>query len=91
MSLADLQSWLLKEGVRDDLDSITLLTVRKELDNLIPDASDLSTTSIDWSRLLLAGSILARSEQRVDQEAALRIATAAVCLAEDWAVIPPKN
>ncbi len=86
MSLADLQSWLLKEGVRDDLDSITLLTVRKELDNLIPDASDLSTASIDWSRLLLAGSILARSEQRVDQEAALRIATAAVCLAEDWAL-----
>ncbi|MFU1506298.1 DEAD/DEAH box helicase [Aeromonas veronii] len=31
-------------------------------------------------------SILARSEQRVDQEAALRIATAAVCLAEDWAL-----
>lgn len=83
MSLADLQSWLLDEGIRDDLDAITRLTVRTELDNLAPDPSAPSAAAIDWPRLLLAGSILARSDQRVDQEAALRIATAAICLTDD--------
>ena len=82
MSLADLQSWLLQEGVRDDLDAITRLTVRNELDNLAPDPSAPSATAIDWPRLLLAGSILARSDQRRDQEAALRIATAAISLTD---------
>ncbi|MFI8581930.1 DEAD/DEAH box helicase [Ectopseudomonas khazarica] len=85
MSLADLQSWLLQEGVRCDLDTITQLTVRNELDNLSPDTSVQSPTSIDWPRLLLAGSILARSDQRGDQEAALRVATAAISLTDDQA------
>ncbi|ROT46748.1 DEAD/DEAH box helicase [Pusillimonas sp. NJUB218] len=86
MSLADLQSWLLQEGVRDDLDAITRLTVRHELDNLAPDPSAPSATAIDWPRLLLAGSILARSDQRHDQEAALRIATAAISLTDGQAL-----
>ncbi|AWP73392.1 DEAD/DEAH box helicase [Bordetella bronchiseptica] len=86
MSLADLQSWLLQEGVRDDLDAITRLTVRNELDNLAPDPSAPSATAIDWPRLLLAGSILARSDQRRDQEAALRIATAAISLTDGQAL-----
>ncbi|MFJ2388667.1 DEAD/DEAH box helicase [Pseudomonas koreensis] len=85
MSLADLQSWLLQEGVRCDLDTITQLTVRNELDNLSPDTSVQSPASIDWPRLLLAGSILARSDQRGDQEAALRVATAAISLTDDQA------
>lgn len=83
MSLADLQSWLLQEGIRDDLDAIIRLTVRTELDNLVPDSTLPSTASIDWARLLLAGSILARSDERGDQEAALRIATATISLAGD--------
>lgn len=83
MSLVELQSWLLEEGIRDDLDAVTRLTVRAELDNLAPDPSAPPASTIDWPRLLLAGSILARSEQRVDQEAALRIATAAICLTDD--------
>ncbi|BCD88222.1 DEAD/DEAH box helicase [Pseudomonas solani] len=83
MSLADLQSWLLQEGVRYDLETITRLTVRKELDNLAPEASDQHSSSIDWPRLLLAGSILAKSDQRVDQEAALRVATAAIALTDN--------
>ena len=83
MSLAGLQSWLLQEGVRFDLDTITRLTVRNELDNLAPDTSVQPSPSIDWPRLLLAGSILARSDQRVDQEAALRVATAAISLTDD--------
>jgi hypothetical protein len=64
MSLADLQSWLRDEGIRDDLDAITWMTVRTELDNLLPEANEVV---IDWSRLLLAGSILARSAERADQ------------------------
>ncbi|OAJ56493.1 DEAD/DEAH box helicase [Paraburkholderia ginsengiterrae] len=86
MSLADLNSWLLKEGVRPDLDTITRLTVRGELDNLVLDDANEDVTAIDWPRLLFAGSILARSEQRLDQEAALRIATAAVSLTDDQAI-----
>ena len=85
MSLADLQSWLLQEGIREDLDAITRLTVRMELDNLATDPSVQSAAVIDWPRLLLAGSILARSEQRTDQEAALRIATAAISLTNNQA------
>jgi superfamily II DNA/RNA helicase len=83
MSLADLQSWLLQEGIREDLEAVTRSTVRIELDNLTTDHPPSSIVQIDWSRLLLAGSILARSEQRNEQEAALRIATAAISLAND--------
>lgn len=82
MSLADLQSWLLSEGIREDLEVITKITVRSELDNLT-DNSTYPEAPLDWPRLLLAGSILARSDQRNDQEAALRIATAAISLADD--------
>jgi superfamily II DNA/RNA helicase len=86
MSLADLQSWLLQEGIREDLDTITRLTVRTELDNLAQDSSASPATEIDWTRLLLAGSILARSDQRVNQEAALRIGTAAISMADGQAI-----
>lgn len=83
MSLAALQSWLLEDGMREDLDAITLLTVRNELDNLVLDPAVRSASVIDWPRLLLAGSILARSDKRGDQDAALRIATAAISLTEE--------
>ncbi|AHY48792.1 hypothetical protein ACVIW2_004003 [Bradyrhizobium huanghuaihaiense] len=86
MSLVGLQSWLLQEGIRDDLDAIIRLTVRTELDNLVPEPAAPSAVAIDWPRLLLAGSILARSDQRIDQEAALRIATAAISLTDDQAL-----
>lgn len=86
MSLAGLQSWLLQEGIRDDLDAITRLTVRIELDNLVPEPAVSSAATIDWPRLLLAGSILARSDQRTDREAALRIATAAISLTDGQAL-----
>lgn len=86
MSLADLQSWLLQEGIRADLNTITQLTVRNELDNLTLDPLAPSASDIEWRRLLLAGSILARSERRADQDAALRIATAAISLTNDETV-----
>ena len=83
MSLANFQSWLRQEGIRVDLDMITRLTVRKELDNLAQNSPIPSPVVLDWPRLLLAGSILARSDQRVDQEAALRIATAVISMLDD--------
>ncbi|WBS02027.1 DEAD/DEAH box helicase [Pseudoduganella sp. SL102] len=79
MSLVTLQSWLLQEGIRGDLDLITRLVVREELDNLLSEET-VATDKVDWPNLLLAGSILARSEDRIYQEAALRISTAAIVL-----------
>lgn len=85
MSLESLQKWLVEEGIREDLDVITRLTVRSELDNLEaePESSLTTANPVDWNRLLLAGSILARSNQRSDQESALRIATAAISLTNE--------
>jgi hypothetical protein len=80
MSLNELTSWLLKEGIKDEVDVLTRRIVRPELDNLVDDPEDRAL-SIEWPRLLFAGSILARSESRADQETALRIATGAVILA----------
>jgi Lhr-like helicase len=85
MSLHDLQGWLVDEGLREDLDRLTRHTVVAELDNLVaPVESEAS--SFDWPRLLLAGSILARSDQRSYQDAALRIATAAITLSDSGPV-----
>lgn len=84
MSLADLQSWLRDEGIRDDLNAITRVTVRTEIANLQP---DLIKLDVDWPRLLLAGSILARSDERLDQEAALRIATGAIGLGSEQLIV----
>jgi superfamily II DNA/RNA helicase len=86
MNLADLQSWLLQEGIRDDLDAVTRLTVRQELDNLKEDLSAGPMEKIDWPRLLLAGSILAKSDKRIDQEAALRIAVGVISLTQNPAL-----
>ena len=83
MSLPNLLKWLRNEGIRADLAAITRATVRSELDNLVAEEIDLS---IDWPRLLLAGSILARSIERIDQESALRIATAALSMSDDQVV-----
>ncbi|MFQ3458146.1 DEAD/DEAH box helicase [Bradyrhizobium sp. UFLA01-814] len=85
MSLNDLQGWLVGEGLREDLDRLTRHTVVAELDNLVPPAED-EATSFDWPRLLLAGTILARSDQRTYQDAALRIATAAITLSDNEAI-----
>ncbi|MGE4531363.1 MAG: DEAD/DEAH box helicase [Acidithiobacillus sp.] len=79
MSLNDLNAWLMSNGVREDVDSLIRITVRSELDNLASDPT-VTDSPIDWPRLLLAGSLLARSDLRVHQETALRIATAAVTL-----------
>ena len=85
MNLNELQGWLVGDGLREDLDQLTRHTIVTELDNLqLPVEYEVS--SFDWSRLLLAGSILLRSDQRTYQDAALRIATAAITLSNSEAV-----
>lgn len=83
MSLAGLQAWLMSEGVGDDIAALTKLTARSELSNLADDPQTINPANVDWQRLILAASILARSERRADQEAALRIAVAAISLVDD--------
>ena len=83
MNLGDLQAWLLTDGIRDDLSKIVRLAVRSELDNLEPEMNEPAIEIFQWRRLIFAGSILARSETRANQESALRIAVAAVTLCND--------
>jgi superfamily II DNA/RNA helicase len=81
MNAVELQEWLLSEGIRDDLALVTRATVISELGNISPNEDFAEPLSdLDWERLLLAGSILARSDQRAHIEAALRIATATLSL-----------
>ena len=80
MNLDELATWLMDEGVKGDVETLTRLTVRTELDHLAPETVEAGP--IDWHRLLFAGSILARSASRQHQEAALRIATGAVTMAD---------
>ncbi|WP_420381388.1 DEAD/DEAH box helicase [Novosphingobium sp.] len=84
MSLEELATWLMDEGVKDDVETVTRLIVRTELDHLAPEPAE--TAPIDWHRVLFAGSILARSASRQHQEAALRIATGAVIMGDMQAV-----
>ncbi|WP_375306107.1 DEAD/DEAH box helicase [Bradyrhizobium sp. A11] len=82
MKPAELHQWLLSDAIREDLELVTRATVASELIGLTSE-SNLSTEleQLNWERLLLAGSLLARSNERTPVEAALRIATAAVSLA----------
>lgn len=86
MSLAELQKYLLTEGVGNDIAAVTKLTVRSELSNLADDPDAIDPKMVDWRRLIFAGSILARSEGRREQDVALRIAVAAISLVDDEAI-----
>ena len=86
MKLEELQDWLLDEGICFDLRRISQLAAVTEVDNVKPSIDIASVaTEIEWDRLLLAGSILARSERRRHEEAALRIATSALTISNDMA------
>ncbi|WDR00857.1 DEAD/DEAH box helicase [Devosia sp. J2-20] len=80
MTEAELQQWLYGQGVRDELHHIAQSLTALEIDNLNSNEVLSGNPAPDWDRLLLAGTILARSSQRLHREAALRIATAAVTL-----------
>lgn len=87
MTPQELQNWLLTEGIVEDLNRLSQLTVVTEIDNFVPsiDTSAL-LKEIAWDRLMLAGSILSRSAERSHQEAALRIATSALMLSSKMPV-----
>src|SRR5216684_3459807 len=81
MKAAELQDWLLSDGIREDLALLSRATALSELENVQPNENYAEQIqSIEWERLLLAGSVLARSTERRALEAALRIATAALSL-----------
>ncbi|WP_158745252.1 DEAD/DEAH box helicase [Acidisphaera sp. L21] len=83
MSEEELIDWLLTEGVASDLILLSRVNALQELENVEPiEAIGKAVMNIDWNRLLLAGSILARSESRSPREAALLIATSAMTLTE---------
>lgn len=81
MKDTELFDWLTGEALRDDIVRLTQVTVATEITNLdeIRESAD-PNKAFNWQQLLLAGSLLARSAERTHQEAALRIATAAVTL-----------
>lgn len=83
MTEVELIGWLLAEGVASDLALLSKVNALQELENVEPtEAIGKALNAVDWNRLLLAGSILARSEARPPREAALLIATSAMTLAQ---------
>lgn len=81
MKGAELQDWLLNEGIRQELEVLVPATTAAELQNLdLPPDLAAAIGSLDWKRLMFAASILVRSDQRRHKEAALRIVTGALCL-----------
>ncbi len=83
MTEDELIEWLLAEGVTNDLALLSRVNALQELENVEPtEAVEKALNAVDWHRLLLAGSILARSEARPPREAALLIATSSMTLAQ---------
>ncbi|MEJ5978907.1 DEAD/DEAH box helicase [Novosphingobium sp. PS1R-30] len=83
MTEDELIEWLLAEGVASDLALLSRINALQELENVQPvGAVAEALGGVDWNRLLLAGSILARSEARPPREAALLIATSSITLAQ---------
>lgn len=83
MTEDELIEWLLAEGVASDLALLSMVNALQDLENVEPaEAIGKALDAVDWNRLLLAGSILARSEARPPREAALLIATSSMTLAK---------
>ena len=79
MQPKELRDWLLREGVAVELALATRLSAAAEFGGLEL-AEELQQADLDWRRALLAASVLAGSDERQHQEAALRLATAALAL-----------
>lgn len=83
MNADELIEWLLDRGVAGELATLFRINALQDLENVDPTEPVKETLArLDWNRLLLAGSILARSEARHPREAALLIATSAMTCAE---------
>ncbi|WP_232631416.1 DEAD/DEAH box helicase [Methylobacterium sp. Leaf118] len=81
MSVNELQTWLLEDGIKDELDLLARALAASEINDIVP-SKEISAAAkqIDWPRLLLAAGILARSSKRDNQEAVLTVATSALML-----------
>lgn len=84
MTQENLIAFLLDDALSEDLNTISRLLALRDIAN-VDRSEDLidASKAIDWSRCVLAGSILARGSDRASEEAALRIATAAVTLSDN--------
>lgn len=81
MESEELCNWLVDDALSDDIKSITKITVASEVDNItVSNTEENEVRKFDWKRLILGASILAKAASRKHQEAALRIATAAVSM-----------
>ncbi|RIV85960.1 DEAD/DEAH box helicase [Aurantiacibacter zhengii] len=83
MKSEELFDWLVDEALSKEIEAITQITVALEIDNITEVDREDGERTCDWNRLLLAASILAKSQTRKHQEAALRIATAAISLSTE--------
>ncbi|MCJ2116624.1 DEAD/DEAH box helicase [Methylobacterium sp. J-001] len=82
MNASELIEWLLNDGVARELATLVRINALQDLENVDPvEAIDDALEQLDWKRLLLAGSILAKSKARRPREAALLIATSAMTCA----------
>ena len=81
MKPEELNDWLIDTAISGELSVLTQALVLAELENVESDKTlDSKLLQLDWQKLLLAGSILARSRRRRAIEASLRIATASISL-----------
>lgn len=84
MTLEELQRWLVEDEFAAELLLLARYATLAEIENVEPDRTlTEGLAKIEWEILLSAGCILAKSEKREIEEAALRIATAAVTLSKD--------
>ncbi|MCL4678064.1 MAG: DEAD/DEAH box helicase [Alphaproteobacteria bacterium] len=76
MELSDLQEWILsKDGCKEEIEELARLLAIQDFPTL-ENKNDKITDDFEWKRLLLAASILTKSEKREALEAALTIAQA---------------
>ena len=87
MTELQLQDWLVDEGIAEDVRLVRQATAAKSISNLTYGFDESALKSLEWPRLLLAGSVLARSNNRRHQEVALAIATGAVVLRPNSGVV----
>ena len=68
MNANELFDWLTSEAIDADVTKLTQLTVASEIDALTESfVCENPKSEFDWERLLLAGSMLAKSDERKHQ------------------------
>lgn len=88
MKLTELCDWALsQEGWAEDIDRISKLLVVNDFKSIEAIPENLDTKLIDWSKLLLVASILAKSNERKNLEAALTIAQGGLLISQDKLVV----